>query len=368
MSRLSAMRSTCFQLVLLGSLLASIGVHSVAQESSRVHNSAFVLDNLYVEPGEKLSGRISIPALNGDEGTFIPVTVINGAHEGPVLSLIAGVHGSEYSPILAMQSLTQLIDPSEMNGTLIVVHIANLPSFQGRTIYVSPVDKKNLNRSFPGDSDGTLTSRIAMALTSNVIDRSDFLIDIHSGDGNESLRPAYAAYYKELGDDELIRQSRQLALNFGLDTIVRFPGGYDSVDEAIYTSAQALLRGVPAIDIESGELGIIQDRFIQAIADGAKSVMRGLGMLDGAPSIAEAPIFIDERARIYSEIEGVWYPDTNAITGEIVTEGTTLGYITDYHGNRLEEVKANATGILLILFGTPPVNVGDNIAVIGKLP
>lgn len=368
MSRFFALRSIFYLILLLGSLLANIGLHSVAQERSTTNNTAFVFNDLSVEAGETCSGRILVPGQDGDEGTFIPITIVNGAHEGPVLSLIAGVHGSEYSPILAMQTLTKLINPNELSGTLIVVHIANLPAFQGRTIYVSPVDQKNLNRSFPGDSDGTLTSRIAMALTSNVIDRSDFLIDIHSGDGNESLRPAYAAYYRELGDDELIRQSRQLALSFGLDTIVRFPGGYDSVDEAIYTSAQALLRGVPAIDIESGELGIIQDRFIQAISDGAQSVMRGLGMLAGKPNIAEVPLFIDERARIYSEVEGIWYPDTNALTGEIVTEGTTLGYITDYHGNRLQEVNANATGILLILFGTPPVNVGDNIAVIGKLP
>ena len=60
------------------------------------------------------------------------------------MSLIAGIHGSEYAPILAMQDLAPLIDPSELNGTLIIVHIANMPAFSGRTVYFGPNDLKIL--------------------------------------------------------------------------------------------------------------------------------------------------------------------------------------------------------------------------------
>ena len=62
---------------------------------------------------------------------------------------------------------------------------------------------------------------------------ADYLVDIHSGDGNESLRPSYSAYYAEAGGEEVIEQSRRLAVSFGLGTIVRFAGSYDSTDEAI---------------------------------------------------------------------------------------------------------------------------------------
>ncbi len=88
---------------------------------------------------------------------------MRGSSDGPVLALIA--------------------------GTLLLVHIANPPSFYGRTIYTSPADGKNLNRVFPGRPDGTLSERIAHAITSEVIAKANFLVDLHAGDGNEALRP-----------------------------------------------------------------------------------------------------------------------------------------------------------------------------------
>ena len=127
--------------------------------------------------------------------------------------------------------------PQVMAGTLIIVHIANLPAFQGRSIYFGPDDSKNLNRSFPRKVDGTVTERIAFTLATEIMPLSDYLIDIHSGDGNESLRPSYSAFYAEAGRTEVVDQSRRLAVAFGLETIVQFAGSYSSLDDAIYTSA-----------------------------------------------------------------------------------------------------------------------------------
>ena len=197
--------------------------------------------------------------------------------------------------------------------------------------------------------------------------QSDFLIDIHSGDGNESLRPSYTAYYAEAGGAEVVAQSRRLAIAFGLETIVEFAGSYSGLDDAIYTSAQSVSRGIPSIDVESGELGIIDEVFIDPITDGALNVLRELDMLAGEPALPANPLFISDRARIYSEHEGVWHQDDLVKTGDYVTEGTELGVITDYFGKELQTVVAPASGILLILFGTPPVNEGDNLVVIGKV-
>jgi len=91
---------------------------------------------------------LKVSKANDAVQSFIPITVHHGANPGPVLSLIAGIHGSEYSPILAMQEFAKLIDPSQLNGTVIIVHIANIPAFAARTIYIGPNDLKNLNRSF----------------------------------------------------------------------------------------------------------------------------------------------------------------------------------------------------------------------------
>ena len=345
-------------------LLAPI---AFAQSGSEELREPFRLMQLEVPAGERVSGKL--PVNGGVDGveTFIPVTVFHGRNSGPVLSLIAGIHGSEYSPIISMQRLPELLDPQAMAGTLIIVHIANLPAFQGRSIYFGPDDLKNLNRSFPGKVDGTVTERIAFTLSEEIMPLSDYLIDIHSGDGNESLRPSYSAYYAEAGGTEVVDQSRRLAVAFGLETIVQFAGSYSSLDDAIYTSAQSVTRGVPSIDVESGELGIIDEVFIDPITNGALSVLRELGMIAGEPTVPANPLFISDRARVYSEYEGIWHQNKLVQTGDYVTEGTELGVITDYFGKELQTVVAPASGILLILFGTPPVNVDDNIAVIGKL-
>lgn len=184
----------------------------------------FRVGDLEADRGRKVSGRLEVaPAEDGtDTGTFLPLTVVHGARPGPVLALVAGVHGSEYAPILALGRLQRLLDPAEVSGTVVMVHIANLPAFLGRTVYVSPGDGKNLNRVFPGVRDGTRTERIAYTLTEEVLARADAVLDIHSGDANENLRPSYTGYYAEAGGPEVIERSRQMALAFGLDPIVEF--------------------------------------------------------------------------------------------------------------------------------------------------
>ena len=125
--------------------------------------------------------------------------------------------------------------------------------------------------------------------------------------------------------------------------------------------------GIPAIDIESGELGLTDDAYVEPIVDGVASVLRELGITAGEPTPARAPLMISERARVYSPHEGIWYPSQRVRSGDFVSEETVLGTVTDYHGNKLADVRAPASGILLILFGTPPVNLDDPLAVIGKV-
>jgi len=114
-------------------------------------------------PGATASGTLNIAARPGDQGTTVPFTVVNGKEAGPVLALVAGTHGMEYVPIVALQRMRTAIDPATLRGTVIMVHVANMPSYLGRTIYYSPVDGKNLNRVYPGKADGTISERIADA-------------------------------------------------------------------------------------------------------------------------------------------------------------------------------------------------------------
>ena len=326
----------------------------------------FRVGDVTAEPGRMASGRLVIAPGSDDEGTFVPVTVVRGARPGPVLALVAGVHGSEYSPILALQRLRGLVDPAAVSGTLVMVHVANLPAFLGRTVYVSPGDGRNLNRVFPGRRDGTVTERIADALTREVLARADYVMDIHSGDGNEWLRPSYTGYYAEAGGPDVIERSRQMALAFGLDTIVAFRGELDPA-AAIWCGATAVARGIPAIDVESGEMGLVEDRRVEPIVDGVLSVMRHLDMLEGSPNPTDSPLFIHERAYVTSAHDGVWHPDARVRAGQYVQQGARLGVLTDFYGNVLHEARAPESGMLLILLGTPPVNRDETLAVIARV-
>src|SRR5437879_3326714 len=163
------------------------------------------------------SRMIDVPD-GSDSGTQIPVTTIRGAAPSPTLALIAGNHGYEYPPILAVQKLRTLINPATLKGTIIMVHVANMPSFLGRTVYFSPIDGKNLNRVYPGRKDGTVSERIADAITTEVIEKADYVLDLHCGDGNESLRPY--VYQTVTGNPKMDEAMARMALAFGIDHIV----------------------------------------------------------------------------------------------------------------------------------------------------
>src|ERR1700691_3011809 len=208
---------------------------------------------------------IEIPAAQ-DAGTQIPVTTIQGALPGPTLGLIAGNHGYEYPPILALQRLRAEIDAAALSGTVILVHVANMPSFLGRTIYFSPVDGKNLNRVYPGRADGTVSERIAYAITTEIIGPADYLLDLHCGDGNESLRPY--VYQTVTGDDAFDSRIAELVANFGFDHIVIDKNRPKDAAQSMYCSNTAITRGKPAMTVECGFLGRTSEKSTRAIVKG----------------------------------------------------------------------------------------------------
>jgi len=177
-----------------------------AAVTTAAEGTALRVGAVTARPGEKASGDLVVPD-GVDPGLRIPVTVVHGARPGPVLALVAGTHGYEYPPVLALQRLRARLDPAALAGSVILVHLANPATFYGRRIYTSP-DGKNLNRVYPGRADGTLSERIAFAITSEVVAPATHLVDLHCGDGNESLRPY--AYWQVTGDARLDEVGKQI--------------------------------------------------------------------------------------------------------------------------------------------------------------
>ena len=328
----------------------------------RAATDEFVIGEARVARGHVFSGYLPVPA-KGDAGTKIPFTVIHGAQPGPVLALVAGVHAYEYPPILALYRVKDKVDPKTLRGTVLMVHIANLPSFKRRTIYYGPDDWKNLNRVFPGDMNGTMSQRIAAVLTDEIVARADVLLDMHCGDGNEALIPY--TYWMISGDKGFDEKTRELALAFGVPHIIIDDQRTADPADSKYLGNTAVLRKKPAISTEIGFLGGTDEGSVSANVKGVLSVMRHLGMIDGKPAPATDPVWIDKYEVIMSKWDGLFTPRVEM--GYYVRQGQVVGTVTDYLGNWKEDVKAPFTGILLYVIGTPPCNIGEPLFEVGRV-
>ncbi len=312
-------------------------------------------------PGEKVSGFLEV-ATGVDSGTRVPITVVQGTTAGPTLALVAGTHGSEVAPIIALQRVRASLDPVQLRGTVILVHVANMPSYLKRTIYYSPIDGRNLNRVYPGRANGTVSDRIAYAITNEVIDKSDYLVDMHAGDGNESLRPY--TYWSKLGLDARVDSiAREMALAWGHDHIVVDTDRPRDRNASVYTQNTAQVRGKPAITTETGYLGAPDEEMVQRNEAGVFRLLRYLKMLHGAVEMVDRPVYLERTQVLTSPETGIWYPLVER--GHTVGEGTVIGYVTDFFGRRAGEVRAPFAGAVLYVVGTPAMSKGEPVAMIG---
>jgi predicted deacylase len=312
-------------------------------------------------PGSIASGALDVPARAGDTGTTIPISVINGTSPGPVLALVAGTHGMEYVPIIALQRMRATINPKTLAGAIVMVHVANMPSFLGRTIYYSPADGKNLNRVFPGKADGTLSERIADVITREVIARATHLVDLHCGDGNESLRPY--SYWITTGDPKVAATGREMALAFGLGSIVIDNARPTDPAASIYLSNTAITRGKPAITTETGGVARVDDESIGLIQRGVERLLVNLAMVQGGPPPHPPTTWIGQNEVVRAGATGIFY---GAVThGQMIKKGAPLGRITDFHGQTVERIVAPFDGEVLYVIATPPITKGEPVAMVG---
>src|SRR5215212_7226169 len=151
----------------------------VSQERDQA--KSFIVGTATAQRGQRAYGVLKVPA-GSDAGYDIPVAVLHGAKPGPVLAIVSGAHGTEYASIIAVQQLIDAVKPADLSGTLILVPLVNVASFEKLTPHVNPTDNKSMNREYPGDLAGTQTARASAVITKEVVEKSDHLIDLHGGD------------------------------------------------------------------------------------------------------------------------------------------------------------------------------------------
>jgi uncharacterized protein len=312
--------------------------------------------------GQKATGFIQIAA-GVDAATNIPVIVINGAKPGPKLAIVAGSHGTEYASIIALENLAHAIDAADLSGTLIVVPLVNLASFAQKVPHLNPVDGKNMNRMFPGKPDGTQTERASWAIARQVVEKCDYLIDLHGGDLDENLRRY--AYWPQTGKNQLDAASRGMVLAFGLDHIILQKNQAPAVPGATSISRFAEDQGKPTIIAEAGHAGTTDAADVDALVRGCRNVMRHLKMLSGAVTPVEHPVWIGQLTTVRSDYDGIFYP--LVIPEAYVERGMIVGYVTDYFGNKLADVASPISGVVTYICSVPSMKKGDTVANIGEI-
>ncbi len=310
--------------------------------------------------GQKVTGAIMAPA-GSDAATNIPVAVIHGAKPGPVLALVSGSHGTEYASIIAMEKLIGLLNPAGISGTVIIVPLVNVPSFEQKVPHVNPVDGKNMNRMYPGTMQGSQTERASYLITKQVVEQSDHLIDLHGGDIDESLRPY--SYWTKTGNAKQDSVSREMALAFGLDHIIISTDRPKDPNASRYLENTATTRGKPSITVEAGYAGTTEPEDVNVLLNGCLNVMRYLKMLSGAPALIEHPVWIEKVATISSEQTGIFYPLVRR--GMYVEREMKVGYVTDYLGKTIFEARTPEAGVVLFIRAVPSMTKGEAIANIG---
>ncbi|HMH45112.1 MAG TPA: succinylglutamate desuccinylase/aspartoacylase family protein [Pyrinomonadaceae bacterium] len=338
---------------------AIVGLLCASLASAQVRNT-FTVGTATAARGQKATGTIEVPA-GSDAALSIPVAVFHGAKPGPVLAIVAGAHGTEYTSIIALEKLIGSLNSAEISGTVIIVPLINIQSFEQKVPHLNPVDKKSMNRWYPGKMDGTQTDRASYLITKQVVEQCDHLIDLHGGDLDESLRPY--SYWTKTGDEKQNQISKEMVLAFGLDTIIISTDRPKDPQASRYLENTATTRGKPSITAEAGYAGTVETDDLNALVNGCLNVMRYLKMLPGQPATVEHPVWIEKVITIASDQTGIFYPLVKR--GTYVEEGMKVGYVTDYLGKVIFEARSPVAGVVLYVCAVPSMTKGATIANVG---
>lgn len=312
-----------------------------------------VLDEVRPARGERARGMLRVPGI--EPAWEMPGWVIRGQEDGPVLVVTAGIHAAEYPPIEAAVRFARALDPAVLRGTVVVVTLVNTPGFYERSIYVNPRDGQNLNRSFPGSPDGPPSARVANFLLEKVIRGADAYLDLHGGDLVEALEPF--AMYRLSGDPDVDRRADRLAQAYGIGHLI-VTGGDDVPGMATGAASQI---GVPAVIVEIGQQGILDEPSTRDHLSGLESVLRELGMIPG-PSLFVRTV---QRHRGFAWLlaSAAGLLTLRVRCGETVQEGQKIGELRDLFGERIEELAAPDTGV--VLFAVTSLAVPEGGPVVG---
>lgn len=310
----------------------------------------FPIGDEHVAAGRRATLELPIARLMSGTPVALPVIVLHGRNPGRTVALTAAVHGDELCGVEIIRRVLELLDPRSMNGTVVAVPVANVHGFNTGSRYLP--DRRDLNRSFPGSSRGSLASRIAHLMMTGVITPADVAVDLHTGSDHRVNLPQVRA---DLDDAATL----ELAHVFGVPIAIHARTRDGSLRQA------AKDVGTTTLLYEAGEA----DRFDEAaIVSGAQGVLRLLDHLGVAAVSPPAGVEVQvsrSTSWVRAKRSGIVHLDI--ALGDEVETGDRLAVIHDPFGKRLGSINARIGGMVIGHTQRPLVNRGDAIVHVAAL-
>ncbi|MGC3874515.1 N(2)-acetyl-L-2,4-diaminobutanoate deacetylase DoeB [Halomonas sp. GXIMD04776] len=311
-------------------------------------------------------GFLKLPISNDDSAwgaVMIPVTVVKNGN-GPSALLTGGNHGDEYEGITALMKLANTLKAEDVQGRVIIVPMMNMPAAQvGRR--TSPMDGGNLNRSFPGDPNGSVTEQIADYFTRTLVPLVDVVLDLHSGGRTLDIIPFAASHL--LDDKEQQRRAVEGAKAFGAPTAMLM----FELDAAKLFDTAVESQGKIFVATELGGGGTTTPERLAIAERGVRNFLIHYGLIDGELEGPESPqIYVDmPDASCYVQSEHTGLLELTLAIGDEVNEGDVIARVYDMTrtGAAPVEYRASRSGLLVARRFPAQVNMGDTIAVIAEV-
>ncbi|MFC7071671.1 succinylglutamate desuccinylase/aspartoacylase family protein [Halovenus rubra] len=302
-------------------------------------------------PGEMDIGELDIGDDRDGSRVTLPVAVLNGAGTGKTLYIQAASDGDELNGVGVLQRVVPQLDPTEISGTILIVGVANYYAFQ-RGEHRNPIDDTKLNRTYPGDKNGTSTERIA-ANTFDAASRADLILDLHQGSTSQMINEVRVRCGRR---HRLHDECLQLAKVFGCGHILDQKGPDGQLARV------GPDEGIPTVDPELGGAVGFDDESIRRGVQGVFNVLQYYNFLEGTVDQQ-----LQTRAAGFeqygSPVGGII--DFDVELGEQVSPNTTLFRVTDVFGTVKTEITSDSSGIVWRKRRRPPVASGEYVCSVG---
>jgi len=303
-----------------------------------------------VAPGEARDVKLAVSESYSSMTVRIPIHIRRAKQEGPVVFVTAALHGDEINGTGAVRQLIHEGELDLIRGSVIFVPVLNLLAFDRHSRYLP--DRRDLNRSFPGSTTGSLAGRMARTIFSEIVSRCDYGIDLHTA---AIRRTNYPNVRAELSNPEV----RRIAKAFGCEVIMDGKGPKGSFRR------EACNAGCPTIIMEGGEVWKVEPGIVETAVRGVKNVLRELKMLDGEIESPDYQVAIKSSKWIRAERGG--FLQFHVKPGDLIEKDQPLATNTTLLGRERSVLYAPFNAVVIGMSTLPAVSPGEPVCNLGKL-